>query len=418
MPEAMHLINPISVLEKKEGVVEIKNYVNKIKIIKELYIGGSNTASNICQLVGISLPTANLLLADLLEEKLVIKEGRGQSQGGRKPDLYGLAPDSFYIMAVDLSKYLTRVAIYNTKNQRVSEIKTKKIPLNNEAKTIDTIHTFAIECLKASGIPEEKVIAVGISMPGLVDGLAGINHTYLKPGKKSLKEQLEKKFGRRVFIENDARAKTLAEFRFGQEKEFKNVLGIFVDWGIGLGIIIDEKLYRGYSGFAGEFSHSPLFDSKEISCSCGKRGCLESVASGTAVVRLAKDAIALDQESILARMAKENGQNLDPSTVVEAAIAGDQRAISILSDVGLDLGRGIAILIQLLNPELIILGGAIAEANQYITTPIQQALNIYSMAKLREKSEIHLSKLGKEVGLMGSVAIVNEYIFEETINYN
>ncbi|WP_114749438.1 ROK family protein [Pleomorphovibrio marinus] len=414
----MHLINPISVLEKKEGVVEIKNYVNKIKIIKELYIGGSNTASNICQLVGISLPTANLLLADLLEEKLVIKEGRGQSQGGRKPDLYGLAPDSFYIMAVDLSKYLTRVAIYNTKNQRVSEIKTKKIPLNNEAKTIDTIHTFAIECLKASGIPEEKVIAVGISMPGLVDGLAGINHTYLKPGKKSLKEQLEKKFGRRVFIENDARAKTLAEFRFGQEKEFKNVLGIFVDWGIGLGIIIDEKLYRGYSGFAGEFSHSPLFDSKEISCSCGKRGCLESVASGTAVVRLAKDAIALDQESILARMAKENGQNLDPSTVVEAAIAGDQRAISILSDVGLDLGRGIAILIQLLNPELIILGGAIAEANQYITTPIQQALNIYSMAKLREKSEIHLSKLGKEVGLMGSVAIVNEYIFEETINYN
>jgi predicted NBD/HSP70 family sugar kinase len=418
MPEAMHLINPKSVLEKKEGVVEIKNYVNKIKIVKELYVGGSNTASNICQLVGISLPTANLLLADLLEDKLVVKEGRGQSQGGRKPDLYGLAPDSFYIMAIDLSRYLTSVALYNTKNQRISDIKTKKVPLNNEAKTIDTIHAFAMECLKASGIAEERVIAVGITMPGLVDGLAGVNHTYLKAGKKSLKDQLEKKFGRKVFIENDARAKTLAEFRFGQKKEYKNVLGIFVDWGIGLGIIIDEKLYRGYSGFAGEFSHSPLFDSKEISCSCGKRGCLESVASGTAVVRLAKEGIALDQESILARMAKENGQNLEPSTVVEAAIAGDQRAISILSDVGLDLGRGIAILIQLLNPELIILGGAIAEANQYITTPIQQALNIYSMAKLREKSEIQLSKLGKEVGLMGSVAIVNEYIFEDTINFN
>ncbi|MFC4873346.1 ROK family protein [Negadavirga shengliensis] len=412
----MNLIDPKIVLEEKEGVVEIKNYINKLKIIKELYTRGSNTASNICQLVGISLPTVNLLLTDLLDERIVVKEGRGQSQGGRKPDLYGLAPDSFYILGIDLSRYTAKAAIYNTKHERVSKVKSVKLTLNNEPKTLDEIYDFSMDLIKSSGLPEEKVIAVGITMPGLVDGVAGVNHTYLKVGKKPLKDQLEAKFGRRVFIENDARAKTLAEFRFGNKKNHKNVLGIFVDWGIGLGIIIDEKLYRGYSGFAGEFSHSPLFDSKEISCTCGKRGCLESVASGSAVVRLAKEALVLDKESILARMAKGKEENLEPSVVVEAAIAGDQRAISILSDVGLDLGRGIAILIQLLNPELIILGGAIAEANQYITTPIQQALNIYSMAKLREKSEIELSKLGNEVGLRGAVAIVNEHIFEDTIN--
>lgn len=412
----MNLIDPKIVLEEKEGVVEIKNYINKLKIIKELYTRGNNTASNICQLVGISLPTVNLLLTDLLEEKIVIKEGRGQSQGGRKPDLYGLAPDSFYILGIDLSRYSAKAAIYNTKHERVSKVKTVKLALNNEPKTLDEIYDFSMELVKSSGLPEEKVIAIGITMPGLVDGMAGINHTYLKVGKKPLKDQLAARFGRKVFIENDARAKTLAEFRFGNKKNHKNVLGIFVDWGIGLGIIIDEKLYRGYSGFAGEFSHSPLFDSKEISCTCGKRGCLESVASGSAVVRLAQEALQLDKESILARMAKGKEENLEPSVVVEAAIAGDQRAISILSDVGLDLGRGIAILIQLLNPELIILGGAIAEANQYITTPIQQALNIYSMAKLREKTEIELSKLGNEVGLRGAVAIVNEHIFEDTIN--
>lgn len=414
----MNLIDPKVVLDKKEGVVEIKNYINKIKIIKELYTEGNNTASNICQLVGISLPTVNLLLSDLLEEKIVVKEGRGQSQGGRKPDLYGLAGDSFYVMAMDLNRFSARIALFNTKNERVSKIFTKNIPLNNEPETVDAIYEFGESILKACGIPDEKIIAIGITMPGLVDGVAGINHTYLKTPKSNLKEILEKKFGRRVFIENDARAKTLAEFRFGQKGEFKNVLGMFVDWGIGLGIIIDGKLYRGCSGFSGEFSHSPLFDNKETSCSCGKRGCLESVASGTAVMRLAREAIALDGESILARMALAKGDDLDPSIVVEAAIAGDQRAISILSDVGLDLGRGIAILIQLLNPELIILGGAIAEANQYITTPIQQALNIYSMAKLREKTEIQLSQLGSEVGLKGAIAIVNEHIFEDTINYN
>jgi predicted NBD/HSP70 family sugar kinase len=414
----MNLIDPKVVLDKKEGVVEIKNYINKIKIIKELYIGGSNTASYICQMVGISLPTANLLLSDLLEERIVVKEGRGQSQGGRKPDLYGLAEDSFYVVAIDLNRFSGRAAVFNTKNRRVTEVYTKNIPLNSESATIDLIYEFGQEVMSGSGIPDEKIIAVGITMPGLVDGVEGFNHTYLKSAKKSLKEIWGKKFGRTVFIENDARAKTLAEFKFAQTGELKNVLGMFVDWGIGLGIIIDGKLYRGFSGFSGEFSHSPLFDNKDISCSCGKRGCLESVASGTAVIRLAKEAIALDSESILAKMAQGKGADLDPSTIVEAAIAGDQRAIGILSDVGLDLGRGIAILIQLLNPELIILGGAIAEANQYITTPIQQALNIYSMAKLREKTEIQLSKLGSEVGLMGAVAIVNEHIFEDSINYN
>jgi predicted NBD/HSP70 family sugar kinase len=413
---AMNLIDPNIVLEKKEGVVEIKNYINKLKIVKELYTLGKNTASNICNLVGISLPTVNLLLTDLLEEKIVVKEGRGESQGGRKPDLYGLAPDSFFILGIDLSRFGAKAALYNTKNERVTKIISAKIALNNEEKTLDDIYEFAREVMQSSGIPDEKVIAVGISMPGLVDGYAGVNHTYLKAGKKPLREQLEEKFGRKVFIENDARAKTLAEFKFGNKSTHKNVLGIFVDWGIGLGIIIDGKLYRGYSGFAGEFSHSPLFDSKEVSCSCGKRGCLESVASGGAVVRLAKAALESDQDSIMGRLARGKEDNLDPSIVVEAAMAGDQRAISILSDVGLDLGRGIAILIQLLNPELIILGGVIAEANQYITTPIQQALNIYSMAKLREKTSIELSKLGNEVGLTGAIAIVNEHIFEDTIN--
>lgn len=411
----MDLINPEKVLGQMESVVERKNYLNKIKIVKLLYTQGSNTANNIGQIIGISLPTVSLLLGDLLAEKLIVKQGRGESQGGRKPDLYGLAEDSFYILAMDMDKYTTRVTVYNTRNEKVIPVQQLKVTLNNEGQTLDKIYQFASQVILDSKVPEEKIIAVGITMPGLVESVAGINHTYLKSGKASLKEQLEKKFGKKVYIENDARAMTLAEYKFGTNEEHKNVLGIFVDWGIGLGIIIDKKLYRGFSGLAGEFSHSPLFDSKGIHCSCGKRGCLETVASGTALLRLAKEAISINDETILARLAKDKDE-LEPSWVIEAALAGDQQAISILSEVGQDLGRGIAILIQLFNPELIILGGSIAEAKNYILTPIQQALNIYSMAKLSEKTEISLSHLGKEVGLIGAIAVVNEHIFEETIS--
>lgn len=411
----MNLIDPKKTLEKITGVVETKNFTNKLKLIKNLYTKGSNTAGEICTEVGISLPTVNSLLGDLMYSGEVIKNGRAESQGGRKPDLYQLANDAFYILSVDINRFRVKTAIYNCSNEALTKADNIKINLNNEKDTFERICDFLLEHQNNSGLDNEKIIAVGISMPGLIDSINGINHTYLKFGKKSLVENFESKLGRKVFLENDARAMTLAEFKFGQNDHFKNVLGIFIGWGIGLGILIDGKIHQGASGFAGEFSHSPIFESRDITCSCGKKGCLESVASGTAIVRMAKEAIAVDSDSILARMVRENQGELEPYVVVDAALAGDQRAITILSEVGLDLGRGISILIQLLNPELIIIGGSVAEAKQYLITPIQQALNIYSMAKARENTQITLYKLGKEVGLMGGVAVVNEKIFEDIL---
>ncbi|WP_338219090.1 ROK family transcriptional regulator [Algoriphagus sp. oki45] len=412
----MNLINPKETISKMEGVVEIKSYLNKIKIIKNLYTKGANTASEICNEVGISLPTVNALLNDLMNSGEVIKQGRAESQGGRKPDLYRLAADAFYVLSVDLSKFNVCLALYSCQHELAHEKESFKITLNNEKETFDDLSDKIEHYLSKSGIDSQKIIAIGVSMPGLVDSVAGINYTYLRFGKKTLLENLESRFQKKVFLENDARAMTLAEFKFGAESSHKNVLGLFIGWGIGLGIIIDGKIYQGSSGFAGEFSHSPIFESRDVICTCGKRGCLEAVASGTAIVRMAEEALKLDKDSILARIVRDHSGEMEPVLVVEAALAGDQRAITILSEAGLDLGRGISILIQLLNPELIIIGGSVAEADQYLITPIQQALNVYSMAKSREKTQLSLYKLGKDVGLLGGVAVVNEKLFEDILN--
>ena len=411
----MHLINPQEALSKIEGVVEVKNYLLKIRLIKNLYQKGASTANEICGSMGISLPTVNTLLMDLIRSGEVIKQGRAASQGGRKPDLYRLAPDAFYVLAVDLSKYAVSLALYNCQQLPVKEKVVHNLVLNNEAETFEQLCLHLESYISASGFPSQKIIAIGISMPGLIDSKAGINHTYLNFEGKSLQAHLESRFPQAVFLENDARAMTLAEFKFGAAKNAQNVLGIFVGWGIGLGIVIDGKLYQGTSGFAGEFAHSPLFESQEINCNCGKKGCLEAIASGTSIVRMAEEALLLDKDSILARMAKAYQGAVDPNLVVHAAKEGDQRAITILSDVGLNLGRGISMLIQLLNPELIVLGGVVAEANQYILTPIQQALNVYSMAKSREKTKIALYQLGNEVGLRGAIAVVTDKLFEEVL---
>ena len=412
----MHLINPQEALSKIDGVVEGKNYLLKIRLIKNLYQKGASTANEICGSMGISLPTVNTLLTDLIRSGEIIKQGRGESQGGRKPDLYRLALDAFYVLAVDLSKYAVSLALYNCQQTQVKDKVVHQLVLTNEADTFEQLCQHLETYISASGYPNHKIIAIGISMPGLIDSKAGINHTYLNFGGKSLQAHLESRFSQAVFLENDARAMTLAEFKFGAAKNAQNVLGIFVGWGIGLGIIIDGKLYQGTSGFAGEFAHSPLFESQEINCTCGKKGCLEAIASGTSIVRMAEEALRLDKDSILARMAKSYPGPIDPSLVVKAAKEGDQRAITILSDVGLNLGRGISMLIQLLNPELIVLGGVVAEANQYILTPIQQALNVYCMAKSREKTQLTLYQLGNEVGLVGAIAVVSDKLFEEVLS--
>jgi len=191
----------------------------------------------------------------------------------------------------------------------------------------------------------------------------------------------------------------------------RDVLVLSLDWGIGLGIIMDGKLRSGITGFAGEIGHIPLVNDGAL-CYCGKRGCLETVASGIALARMAKEGIKSGQHSLLNELSDQEIDSIEPQLVIDAANRGDQYAINILSEVGINLGKGISILIQLFNPELIILGGRIAEARQYITTPIQQSINKYCMAQIREKTKIALSDLGKEADIMGPVAVVMENILK------
>ena len=343
------------------------------------------------------------------------KQGKGKSIGGRKPDLFGIKDNSLFVLGIEMGRYKTRMAIFNNKNVTITEIETFSLELNNDIATVDRLYEQATKLIKSSKIDPLKLIGIGINMPGLVDSKKGFNYTYLNFGEKSIQEILEEKFNRPVYIENDAKAIALAEHRFGLAKGKKDVLVIFLDWGIGLGIIQDGKVYRGTSGFAGEFSHIPFIENGYL-CRCGKQGCLETVASGTALARMVKEGIQAGRNSLLTKLSDNDLDKIETELVVDAASKGDQYAINLLSEIGMNLGKGIAVLIQLYNPELIILGGRVAEAKEYITTPIQQSLNIYCMAQLREKTSIVTSELGQKVGIMGAVAMVMENIFENYIH--
>ncbi len=400
-------------IEKLSGL-EKKKFVQKIKIIKDLYIHGANTNAHICRQLKISAPKSFSLLNELIDSNLIEKQGLGVSLGGRKPDLYGIREQYLFVLSIEMGIYKTRMSIFDNKNTNISGIKTYSLKLDNNIATLDTLVEYASKLIKDSGIDSHKLMAIGISMPGLVDSQNGVNYTYFNFGDAPVRDILEKKFNRPVFIENDAKAAALAEYRFGLAQRKKNVLVLYLDWGIGLGLILDGKLYHGSSGFSGEFSHIPIVEDGLL-CHCGKHGCLETIASGTAISRKVKEGIQSGKSSIINSLIDNNLEKIEINLVVDAACKGDQYAISILSEVGYNLGKGIAILIQLFNPELIILGGKVAEAGQYITTPIQQSLNTYCMQQIRQKSEIQISEMNQSVGIMGAVAIVMENFFEKHI---
>lgn len=395
--------------------LETKKYLQKVKIMKHLYIKGPLSNADICNRFGISSPTSMKLINQLMKEGLVKKQGRGKSEGGRKPDLYGLQDHSFFVLSIHMERFQFRIGIFDNNNNHITKIKTISLDIAGPD-AIDQLYIHASSLLANSAIAPDKIMGIGISMPGLVSTKEGNSFTYFlrKEEQETLQQQLEKKFNKPVLILNDARSGCLAEFRFGYAKTKRNILVLSMDGGLGLGIIQDGKLQSGTSGFAGEFGHIPFVDDGLL-CHCGKRGCLETVASGTALVRMAKERVKSGHSSLLNELTAQEINRIEPRMIIEAAHKGDQFAINILSEIGINLGKGIAILIQLFNPELIILQGTIAQAKQYITTPIQQSINTYCMTQLRERTSIALSELGRNTGILGAVAAVMENTFSKQI---
>lgn len=391
--------------DNEMNVVEMKNNSQKRKIIKNLFLHGAMTNTDLGKFVKLSTPKIISLLNELKEEGIIEELGQGNSSGGRRPNLYGNKEDAFYIIGISINLYKTSVSIFNAKNQKVTEDQILTLTISHGTNIIDPIVAFTQNVIGENQIPREKILGIGIEMPGMVDSATGINKTYMVSGQP-VAEIFSQKFGLKVIIENDAKARAFAELRFGLAHSKKNVLAIHLDWGIGLGIIVNGKLYKGRDGFAGEFGHLPMVDNG-ILCRCGKRGCLETVASGTAIARLAKEGIETGHSSFLAGLADDNGSEI--KKVIQAATMGDQYSITMLANIGHWLGKGLAYLIQIFNPELIILGGPMAEANQYILPPIQQSIQAFCIPELGNEIQIKVSELGSQAGILGVAALFLEH---------
>jgi len=359
----------------------------------------------------MSTPTITRTIDELINSGFLVEEGIGSSSGGRRPNLYGLNPPARFVLGVDISRYHIRLGLFDFNNKPVGEIKVIDEGLEVSKDFLKTLKLVVNNFINDSGIDKSRLMGIGIALPGLIDLHTGISYSYLQDEKPAT-IQFENMFDYPVFVENDTKVMALGEQAFGLAQGKQNVLCLNIGSGIGLGMILNSKLYKGNSGFSGEFGHIQVDPNGQL-CYCGKIGCLETLASGTTMIKQARKEISDGATTIIRSMVNDDMNKISIETVLEAAQHGDQFAIGLLAGIGEHLGRGIAVLIHLFNPELVIIGGELTKAENYIVDPIQQNLNKYTIAKIRRDAHIITSNLGQNAGLMGTVALVMNKVFQK-----
>ncbi|MCX2451076.1 ROK family protein [Pedobacter sp. PLR] len=378
------------------------------EVIKHLYYNKMLTLTELSKLVSKSLPLITSTINDLVSDGYVLEYGLAPSTGGRRALTFLLNKEKQrYIVAVAMDQLVTRVVMYDLLNQAAMEPEQLKINLTRGPEGIPVLLDFLKDYISRSGIAPDQILGVGIGMPGFINAHEGINHTFFKvSGNGNLTKHLAKALNLPVFIDNDSSLIALAEMKFGVAKGTKDVMVLNIGWGIGLGMVINGSLFRGHSGYAGEFSHIPLSQSNKL-CSCGKRGCLEVDTSLLVLVERAKSRIAEGVNSSLEHLFLDESK-LPGDHFLNAAKAGDPLAVSILSDAAFLIGKGIATLIHITNPKLIVLSGRGASAGKILMAPIQQAINEFCIPMLSEHTDIKVSELMIDSALLGAATLVVE----------
>lgn len=386
--------------------MSVKKLLYKRKIIRQLYFARTLSSADLSLAIKKSLPFTQKLLAEMIAEGYVVGTGYAPSTGGRRPVTYSLRPDSMFIVSVALDQFVARIAIMDMQNDFVVPVEKFELPLEQNAQAIAVLTERINAAIDASAVPKARIAGLGLGLPGFVDSKRGISHTFLKISGRTIADFLSEKTGVPVFVDNDSSLIALAEHRFGAARGKRNAMVVNIGWGIGLGLILNAELFRGTNGFAGEFSHIPLYDNGRL-CSCGKNGCLETETSLLVIIEKAKEGLRSGRISYL-KPGMLNKYEEASEAIVSAVLQGDRFAVELFSKAGYDIGRGLAILIHILNPELIILSGRGSAAGKIWEAPIQQAINEHCIPRLAANTEVKISTLGYEAELIGSAALVME----------
>jgi len=381
----------------------------KKSIIKHLALKGEATIAELCSEADFSIPTVTKIISELIEEGFVFEKGKVGTNGGRPPSLYGINPKACYYLGVEVGRNFINIGIQDFNNKFVKLTENISYVLENNRESLNSLCSIINEFVDKSGVPRKKIIGACINLSGRINSRKGFSYSYFLFEEKPLSEIIESSIHIKTFLENDTRAMAYGEYNCGAVQNEKDVIFVNISWGVGIGIICDGKLYYGKSGYSGEFGHSPVFDN-EIICHCGKKGCLETEISGVALLRKFKKSLENGSTSILS--GKKAIEDITINDILTAINENeDTLAIEILEEIGSNMGRYISMLINIFNPQLVILGGILAETGLYLRLPIRTSIQKYSLSLVSQDMELKMSSLGSKAGVIGACYILRDKLF-------
>ena len=396
----------------KEIEIGSKNALLKKRIITHYIYNGSSTITDLAKELDLSVPTVTKFISEMCEEGYINDYGKLETSGGRHPSIYGLNPESGHFIGVDIKKFAINIGLINFKGDMLELNMNTPYKFENTQEALERLCDLIKNFIKETEVNKDKIMNICINISGRVNPESGYSFSMFNFSEQPLAEVLAKKIGFPVCIDNDTRAMTYGEYMKGNVTGEKNIIFVNISWGLGIGIIIDGKIYTGKSGFSGEFGHVNAFDN-EIICHCGKKGCLETEASGSAFHRIFLERIKNGETSILSNRLKEKNKPLTLDELIEAACKEDPLCIEIVEEIGQKLGKQIAGLINIFNPEMVIIGGTLSLTGDYITQPIKTAVRKYSLNLVNKDSVIVTSKLKDKAGIIGACMLARSRMFED-----
>jgi glucokinase len=308
------------------------------------------------------------------------------------------------ILGVDLGGSKTLAAVVGPQGRVVSSHESATPATKGREAVVQCIVDSARAALEQAGIGISEISAIGIGAAGMSNPEAGI--LFSSPHLPGLREVLlgdiiQEKLGKKTFIINDAKAAALGELHYGAARDVRNFIYITISTGIGGGIVIDGKIYTGAIGIAGEVGHMTIDDNGPV-CNCGNRGCWETLASGTALSRQAKLRISKRVKTSILEYAAGNIENVTPQVIHRAAEGGDKLAKELIAQTGYYVGVGLASLINIFNPELIVIGGGLSNIGDMLLEPAFKTTEKRAYKEAFQAVRFALAELGGNSGVIGA----------------
>lgn len=397
----------------KDRILTDKERKN-LSILEVIRKNGPISRTDISKITELNIVTVSNYVSHYIKSGLVVEGELDESTGGRKPVLVELNPKAGYIVGVGLNMFNMVGVLVDLEINVITEIKRERAPENSEV-VVQQMVDLAVEMIGQSEVDKTKIVGVGVGIPGIIDERGRTIRWPQSLGERdlsvclSIKDTFEKRLNVPTFVENDANAAVLGEKWLGLDRDIKNLVYMFS--GVGVGIIINGEIYRGATGAAGELGVSSLKASREE---------IQSMATGLGrwemdigMTSRAKELISKGSTSVIKDLAGGDADKITFKEFVKAVKEKDPLALKVVEEGGLALGKKIAFLVNLLNPEIVVIGGGIEDCGAPLLDSIKASIKEWSVEEAASQVKIIPSAFGENAVALGVVGIVAREVFAQ-----